>query len=434
MSKVKTMKLLSVLSIIVLVSIIALAKPVSAVSSPAFSNWFWNGDTNATGVIVADANNDNQVDVVIGGYYNSGTGWNSQLHVLNGLTYATQNVGSWNWGPNSQITSVAVGDVNGDLKNEIVTGGTYYDGTTWRSLVSVQFCSAPGAAVTTINIGGWLYGTSSEVTSVAIGDLYGDGNKEIVAGGSFFDGTRWNSVVDVFTCSTTTTALNLQATSSWFWGSGSQINSIAIGDVNADTKNEVVAGGQFFDGTRNNALLHVLSLTTGATSLAVLNYGSWFWTGDTMINSVTIADVAPTTGRLGIITGGSFFDGSRQNAMLHIITANAADAFVTVQQSGYWVWTGATTINSVIAGSFTGNPTLDIVTAGAYFDGSRYVAQLMDLNSANLAQRSVTTWFTSSNTVLNSVAIASTTLGIRVNAVGSYFDGTRSVAQLTVWA
>ena len=50
------------------------------------------------------------------------------------LTLALENVKAWYWTGNTVINSVAVGDVDGDGQVEIVTGGYYYDGVT-------QYCS-----------------------------------------------------------------------------------------------------------------------------------------------------------------------------------------------------------------------------------------------------------------------------------------------------
>jgi hypothetical protein len=434
MIKKKSSKLLSLFCMLMLLSIIIIAKPALAVSSPAFSNWYWTSDTNASCIAVGDANNDNQTDVVIGGYFNTGNGWSSQLHVLNSSSYAIENFGYWDWGPDSQISSVAIGDVNADDKNEIVTAGSYFNGSVWNSLVAVQNCSSTSTALTTLNINAWIVGVGSQVSSVAIGDVNSDGKNEIVTAGSSFNGTTWSALVDVLNCSTTTTALNMQSSGSWLWGTKSQLSSVAIGDVYGDGKKEIVTGGSFNDSLRMNTMLHVLNWTNPASSsLSVLNSGYWYWTSDTYINSLTLANITGTAG-LTIVTAGSFFDGSRINAQVHELNCTSTSPNFVVQQSTYWVWTGNTVVNCVTVGNFTGNPTLDIVTGGSYFDGARSVAQFMDINSANMAQRVVTSWFTSSDTNIYGVAIGNTLLGNRVLAAGSYFDNTRSVAQLTVWA
>jgi hypothetical protein len=433
MKKFSSLKIAVLLLSFSMLSIVFLASPVGAVTSPKFSNWYWTNDTNAAGIAVGDANNDGINDVVVVGYYNNGNGWSSQLHVLNSATYAIESFGSWNWGPNSQITSVAIGDVNGDGLNEVVTGGSYYDGTNWNSLVTVQTCTATSTTMTLLNIGAWRQGVKSQVSSVAIGDVNGDGKNDIVAVGSFNDGQFSNSLVNVIDPSTTSTALNMMVSTSWKWGFGSDIVSVAIGDVNADGLKEIVTAGSFKDAVRSSALLHVLGCAADFSGLTVLNYGYWYWTSDTYLNSVALAKVSSNPG-LDIITGGSFNDGSRVNSMIHILNCTTASQFFTVEQTAYWVWTGNTQVNSVVVGNFTGGPTFDIVTGGSYFDGQRSDAQLMVLDSSNMAQRVVTTWFTTSDTSLNGIAVGVTPLGTRILAAGSFFDNTRSEAQLTVWA
>ena len=55
--------------------------------------------------------------------------FNAQLCVWDGATLTLENVKTWYWTSNTVIYSVAVGDVDDDSEAEIVTGGTYNDGT-----------------------------------------------------------------------------------------------------------------------------------------------------------------------------------------------------------------------------------------------------------------------------------------------------------------
>ena len=49
-----------------------------------------------------------------------------------------------------------------------------------------------------------------------------------------------------------------------------------------------------------------------------------------------------------------------------------------------WYWTGNTVINSVAIGNVDGDSQVEIVTGGYYFDGIRNVAQLVEWNGASL--------------------------------------------------
>ena len=433
MVKRKSWKLVSLLLIMVLLSIAFLARPTSAIISQNTASWYWNSDTNITSVAVGDVNGDNQNEIVVAGYFNNGVVWNAQIHVLNAVSLATENVGFWNWGSDTQISSVAIGDVNGDGKNEIVTGGQFFDGTRWTALVHVLSASTTSTALTVLNYGYWYWTGDTQISSVAIGDVNGDGKNEIVTGGAFNDGTRWNALLHVLNASTTSTAFTVLNYGNWYWTGDTQISSVAIGDVNGDGKNEIVTGGSYFDGTRNNALLHVLSASTTSTVFNVLNYGFWYWTGDTYINSVALGNITGAVGGLSIITGGSYFDGTRNNALLHVLSASTTSTALNVQNAAFWYWTGNTTINSVATGNFTGGSALDIVTAGSYNDGFHSNAQMLDLNGANMATISASHWFTTSDTSANSVTIGNTGFGNRIVVGGSYFDTLRSVAQLIIW-
>ena len=213
--------------------------------------------------------------------------------------------------------------------------------------------------------------------------------------------------------------------SSWYWTSNTYINSVAVANITGGPSLSVVTGGTFNDGTRNNAQLIVWNGPT----LSVQSLTSWYWTSDTEINSITVANV--TGGHsLSIITGGDFYDNIRINAQL--IVGNGST--LAVQGLTSWFWTSDTKVASVAAFNITGGASLDIVTSGAFYDGTRTNAQTIEWNGGTLVASSIATWFSTSDTGANSVAIANFgSIGNRIVVGGSYFDSVRSVGQLSTW-
>ena len=132
--------------------------------------------------------------------------------------------------------------------------------------------------------------------------------------------------------------------------------------------------------------------------------------------------------------------------MLQLVTLNDGTRFVAqlfvwnpstlaLERSTGWFWGSDTTVSSVAIANITGGLGLDIVTGGAFFDGTRWIAQLIVWNGVSLTAEKLTTWFWSGDTQISSVAVANVTGGTTLDIVtgGAFFDGTRWVAQLIVW-
>ena len=126
------------------------------------------------------------MEIVTGGGHNDGTRVLSQLCVWNGATLALENVRTWYWIGNTQIWSVALGDIDADGNVEIVSGGYYTDGT--RSVA--QLCVWNGATLELENVRNWYWTSNTIIYSVAVGNVDGDAALEIVTGGNYYDGTR----------------------------------------------------------------------------------------------------------------------------------------------------------------------------------------------------------------------------------------------------
>ena len=125
------------------------------------------------------------------------------------------------------------------------------------------------------------------------------------------------------------------------------------------------------------------------------------------------------------------FDGTRNVAQL--IEWNGAN--LAVDRLTSWYWTGNTVINSVALGDVDGDGQMEVVTGGYFNEGTRNIAQLIEWNGASLAVDRLTTWFWNSNTGISSVALGDVDNDGKIEVItGGYFnDGIRNIAQLVEW-
>ena len=225
----------------------------------------------------------------------------------------------------------------------------------------------------------WYWGDDTVINSTVVADVDGDGQDEIVTGGSYFDGTR--NVAQLAVWSSTLTLENIRV---WYWSGDTTINSIAVANVDSDADMEIITGGSYNDGTQDIAQLAVWN---GAT-LALENVQVWYWSGDTTINAVSVANVDGDAD-VEIVTGGSYNDGARDVAQLAVWNG----ASLSLENVQVWYWTGDTKINSIEIANVDGDADVEIVSGGSYNDGARDVAQLAVWNGASLSLENVQVWY-----------------------------------------
>jgi hypothetical protein len=201
-------------------------------------------------VAVGDVDGDGQVEIVTGGFYFDGVRSNAQLIEWNGATLAVDRLIGWYWTGNTAINSIALGDVNNDGQDEVVTGGFYTDGA---SRSNAQLIEWNGANLSVDRLTGWCWTNNTEVNSIALGDVDADGAGEIVTGGQFNDQSRDVAQLVIWS------GLNMSAEKiqAWYWTGNTRINSVAVADTNQDLLNEIVAGGSFYDSYRLNSQITV---------------------------------------------------------------------------------------------------------------------------------------------------------------------------------
>ncbi len=182
----------------------------------------WNGYLNVSGGLGTGGANSlpsAQRLTVGGNLVNIGSVQAGEINLTTGGTFATK----VDYTTGADVRGVAVGDVNGDDKPDIVTANVT------AGSVSVLINNGSGTFATKVD-----YTASASNTEIALGDLNDDGKLDIVVGGDNItyllnngDGT-FASKVDITT------------------GTGTP-SEIRIVDVNGDGRNDVIYTGYFGD-------------------------------------------------------------------------------------------------------------------------------------------------------------------------------------------
>ena len=152
----------------------------------------------------------------------------------------SENMGSWTQWYNYAATFTCILNSTGDGSKSIDV--QYQDNA---GLTSTAWTIWDGITLNTVSTFGlkeiktWYWTSNTVVNSVASGDVDNDGFKEIVTGGSFFDGTRTIAQLNVWNGSN----LVIDRFITWYWTGNTVINSVALGDVDGDGQVEIVTGG-----------------------------------------------------------------------------------------------------------------------------------------------------------------------------------------------
>jgi hypothetical protein len=356
-SKKQSMKLITVILTVAFLSAAILAAPASALLSQNATSWFWTSDTNSDAVAVGDVNGDGVNEIVTAGYNNNLLSWGAMLVVWNGATLAPISSMGWNWGANTQISSVAVANISGGKGLDIITAGSYDNGANDIAMLVVWNGSslAPERAMS------WNWGVNTWVSSVAVGNVTGGKSLDIVTTGKYSTATNDLGMLIVWNGSTLV-PLNSK---SWSWGVNTDSYSVAVGNVTGGNTQDIVTTGTYSTATNPQGMLIVWNGST----LVPLKATNWLTGLNTTSNSVAVGNL--TGGNtLDIITGGSYNDGVRNYAQ--VIQWNRAT--LTAGSTATWFTISDTTAYSVTVGNLgTGNR---IVESGQFWDNSRANAQL----------------------------------------------------------
>jgi hypothetical protein len=206
--------------------------------------WYWTGDTRINSVDVENVDGDDQLEIITGGYYTDGQKI-AQLGVWDGVTLSPENIAAWYWTSDTEINSVVAANVDDDEDVEIVTGGYYNDNN--RDIAQLVIWSSDLQTVE--NLAGWYWTSDTRIDSVCVGDVDSDGSPEIITGGYYNDLSRDVAQLVVWDGST----LDVDNLTGWYWTSDTCICSVTVGNVDGDVPFEIITGGYFNDNTRTCA-------------------------------------------------------------------------------------------------------------------------------------------------------------------------------------
>ncbi|MCP4537120.1 MAG: VCBS repeat-containing protein, partial [Chloroflexi bacterium] len=311
--------------------------PGSFLDSPSSASLFRTGSPEIKSVAVGDVDDDGDLDIVAGNYYQNIL----YLNDGNGIFDTARN-----FGPNSGLTeSVALGDIDGDGDLDIVAGyrrGAYPE-VGGQNVIYLNDGLGDFAASRYLGID--LHDTES----IALGDIDGDGDLDIVAGNSRYH--VFPAAQNVIYLNDGTGGLTVRT-----FGTGDDNTySVALGDMDGDGDLDIVAGNKL----QQNAIY----LNDGAGNFDSAFY---FGTGLDTTMSVAVGDV-DNDGDLDIAIGnGGQYASGEQNVVCLNGGQGRFDRSACVRTFGSTTpedWT-----ESVVLGDLNGDGTLDL------FAGNRKLA------------------------------------------------------------
>jgi len=210
--------------------------------------WYNLSDSYVSSVFVDDVDDDGVKEIITGGFYSNSTDGRDygllRIWNLTGTTLTLERSQQWYTGYHTYVFSVFVGDVDGDGVKEIITGGRACN-ETYSYIGQLRVWNWDGLTLTLEASQEWYTIGQTYVNSVFVDDIDGDGVKEIITGGDASDFTRGTGQLRIWNWDGTT--LTLEVTQQWYTEglpvSHTYVNSIFVDDVDGDGVKEIITGG-----------------------------------------------------------------------------------------------------------------------------------------------------------------------------------------------
>ena len=233
-------------------------------SYPSLRVWSWDGvsptllssaeGVSVSALFVSDVDLDGMHEIVTVGRFNSASQYGAILCLwrLKDEGLVLDDSIEWCVSNVTSVSSVFVHDLNSDGRKEIVTSGYSqelknssgqlrvwqyeHNGLTLKSNEEWRLVEG----VYGLTISGGVQG-NTVVYNVKVGDVDSDGNSEIVTGGFAFDGENTNAQLRIWSWNGEN--LLLEKSHEWVTDYLTEIRCISLGDVDGDSKLEIVTSG-----------------------------------------------------------------------------------------------------------------------------------------------------------------------------------------------
>ena len=277
---------------------------------------YGSGGLDAFSVAVADVNGDGKPDLVVANQCTSSSNCNGTVGVLLGNGDGTfQTPVSYSSG-GYEADSVVVEDVNGDGKPDLVVANQCTSSSNCNGTVGVLLGNGDGTFQSPVS-----YSTGGfDAQSVAVADVNGDGKPDLVIA------NRCTSSSD---CSLGKVGVLLGNGDGTFppaisYGSHGSAAAVAIADVNADGKPDVLVANYCAYSGNCNGSVGVLLGNGNGTFQTVVTYT----TGGSDAYSVTVADVNGDS-KPDLLVASYCANGSNCNGTVGVLLGNGDGTFQT---------------------------------------------------------------------------------------------------------
>lgn len=258
------------------------------------------GETRLYSGGVADLDGDGALELVAGGFSAQGKGRRSTIlaYRQRGDTWSPLTEAGWDGGAGSTVRNVEIADADGDGKLEVIALGRVGPSSHEAHARVAVFALERGQLVMRAERT-WHLGQYTHGYGLAVGDLDGDGRPEIATGGFQFDGTAETGFVRLWSLRDHALVPRGAITLDGQGSPSMRVNDLAVGDVDGDGRTDLVVAGRHgplktkdskrLDKRREAGDLSVLAFANGEL-IARARHG---WTKGTSLRlrSVVVADL-----------------------------------------------------------------------------------------------------------------------------------------------